>query len=150
MLVPAVDFLFALLVLVALMGWYNTWPTGPQVLSAPLFVALAVVASLGVGFFLSALNVRYRDVRYAVPVFLQVLPFVSGVPYAISAIPTKWQWILSVNPMTSVISGWRWSLLGAPAPNPGQVAVGVAVASVMFLGGLAVFRSSEPGFADTI
>jgi lipopolysaccharide transport system permease protein len=99
---------------------------------------------------LSAVNVRFRDVQYAIPVFLQVLPLVSGVPYALSKIPEKWQWILSANPMTSVISGWRWTMLGADAPNPGQVAVGVAVALAVFLGGLAFFRSSEPRFADTI
>jgi lipopolysaccharide transport system permease protein len=149
-LVPVVDLFFALLVLVALMGWYGTWPAGPEGALAPLFFGLAVVASLGVGFFLAALNVRYRDVRYAVPVFLQVLPFLSGVPFAVSSIPEKWQWILSVNPMTSVINGWRWTLLDAPAPNLGQVGVGIAVGVIMFLAGLAFFRFSEPRFADTI
>jgi lipopolysaccharide transport system permease protein len=149
-LVPVVDFVFALFVLVGLMAWYGTWPSGPKVLLAPLFLSIAVISALGAGFFLSALNVRYRDVRYAIPVFLQVLPFVSGVPFAVTSVPVKWQWILSVNPMTSVISGWRWSLLDAPAPNPGQVAIGVAVAIVLLLVGLAVFRSSEPRFADTI
>jgi lipopolysaccharide transport system permease protein len=149
-LVPVVDFFFAIFVLVGLMAWYGTWPSGPKVLLAPLFLAVALITALGAGFFLSALNVRYRDVRYAIPVFLQVLPFVSGVPFAVTSVPEKWQWILSLNPMTSVISGWRWSLLDAPAPNLGQVAVGVAVAVVVLLVGLAFFRSSEPRFADTI
>jgi lipopolysaccharide transport system permease protein len=149
-LVPIVDFVFALFVLVGLMAWYGTWPSGPKVLLAPLFLSIAVLSALGAGFFLSALNVRYRDVRYAIPVFLQVLPFVSGVPFAVTSVPVKWQWILSINPMTSVISGWRWSLLDAPAPDPGQVAIGVAVAILLLLVGLAVFRSSEPRFADTI
>jgi lipopolysaccharide transport system permease protein len=149
-LVPVVDFLIALLVLVGLMAWYGTWPAGPEVAVAPLFFGLSVIASLGAGFFLSALNVRYRDVRYAIPVFLQVLPFVSGVPYSVTSIPDKWQWILSLNPMTSVITGWRWALLNAPAPNPGQVTVSVAVSVALFLAGLTFFRSSEPGFADTI
>ena len=116
----------------------------------PLFLALAFATALGAGFLLSALNVRYRDVAYAIPVFLQLMPFVSGVLYEVRAIPTKWQWILSLNPMTAVISGWRWTVLGAPAPNPGQVAVGVGVALLLLLFGLGVFRTSEPRFADMI
>jgi lipopolysaccharide transport system permease protein len=115
-----------------------------------VFLGLAFVIVLGIGFFLSALNVRYRDVAYAIPVFLQVLPFVSGVPYAVSEIPEKWQWILSLNPMTAVISGWRWTVLGAAAPDAGQVAVGAVFAFLLLLAGLAFFRSSEPRFADTI
>jgi lipopolysaccharide transport system permease protein len=149
-LVPVVDFLLAIIVLVGLMAHYNRWPTLPEFLLAPAFVALALVTALGGGFLLSALNVRYRDVPYAIPVFLQVLPFVSGVPYAVSELPEKWQWILAFNPITSVVSGWRWALLGGPPPNPGQVAVGVAVAILLLLGGLTYFRSSEPRFADTI
>jgi homopolymeric O-antigen transport system permease protein len=149
-LVPVVDFLLALVVLVPLMAWYGTWPGGVEVVLAPAFIGLAFVTALGIGFLLSALNVRYRDVPYAIPVFLQVLPFVSGVPYELTQIPERWQWILSVNPMTAVISGWRWSVLGAPAPDPGQLAVGAAVAIALLLGGLAFFRSSEPRFADTI
>jgi lipopolysaccharide transport system permease protein len=149
-IVPLIDFLVGLPVLIALMWYYGTWPNGAKVLLAPLFIALAMVTVLGLGFLLSAINVRYRDVRYMIPVFLQVLPLLSGVMYAVEAIPTKWQWILSFNPMTAVIAGWRWAMLDAAAPNLGQTAVGVAVATVLFVGGLAVFRSSEPRFADTI
>ena len=149
-LVPIVDFMLALVVLVPLMAWYNTWPGGVEVLLAPAFVGLAFVTALGIGLLLSALNVRYRDVPYAIPVFLSVLPFVSGVPYEFNEIPERWQWILSVNPMTAVISGWRWTVLNAPAPDPGKTAVGLAVAAALLLGGLAFFRSSEPRFADTI
>jgi homopolymeric O-antigen transport system permease protein len=149
-LVPFVDFALALLVLVALMAHYGTWPSGAEVALAPAFVGLAFISALGIGFLLSALNVRYRDVPYAIPVFLQVLPFVSGVPYAVSELPQKWQWILSLNPITSVVSGWRWALLSGPAPDPGKVAVGVVVALVLFMGGLTFFRRSEPRFADTI
>jgi lipopolysaccharide transport system permease protein len=149
-IVPLFDFLVATPVLLVLMWVYDVWPGGLEVLAAPLFMFLALFTALGGGFILSALNVRYRDVRYAIPVFLQVLPLLSGVMYAVEAIPEKWQWILAFNPMTSVISGLRWSLLDANEPNWSQVAVGVAVAIVVFVGGLAVFRSSEPRFADTI
>jgi lipopolysaccharide transport system permease protein len=149
-LVPLVDLLVGLPVLMALMGVYGTWPTGPEVLFAPLFIMLALVTALGAGFLLSAVNVRYRDVPYMIPVFLQVLPLLSGVMYAVAAIPVKWQWVFAFNPMTAVISGWRWAILGADAPNWGQTAVGVAVSAALFLVGLAVFRRSEPRFADTI
>jgi lipopolysaccharide transport system permease protein len=149
-LVPIIDFLVGLPVLVALMALYGTWPGGVHALFAVIFMALAMVTALGAGFLLSAINVRYRDVRYMIPVFLQALPLLSGVMYAVDAFPTKWQWILSVNPMTAVIAGWRWAVLDASPPNLGQTSVGVAVAAALFLGGLAVFRSAEPRFADTI
>jgi homopolymeric O-antigen transport system permease protein len=149
-LVPAVDFLIGLLVLLALMVRYQQYPTGPEFLLAPVFLGLAFVTALGIGFGLSALNVRYRDVPYAIPVFLQVLPLLSGVPYAVNEIPEKWQWILSVNPMTTVITGWRWAIISGPAPDPAQSAVGFVVAIVLLVVGLAFFRRSEPRFADTI
>jgi lipopolysaccharide transport system permease protein len=148
--VPLVDFVVGLPVLLVLMWKYDTWPDGWKVVTAPLFMLLAVVTVLGISLLLAAVNVRYRDVRYMIPVFLQVLPLLSGVMFAVDQIPEKWQWILSFNPMTSVISGWRWAMLGASPPDPGQVAVGVAVALTLFVVGLAVFRSSEPRFADTI
>lgn len=148
--IPYLDFLIGLPVLVVLMWYYDTWPSGLQVLTAPLFMGLAVLTALGSGLFLSAVNVRFRDVRYVIPVILQVLPLLSGVMFAVSEIPKKWQWILALNPMTAVISGWRWAVLDAPEPNWGQVGVGVAVAALFFVVGLAVFRSAEPRFADTI
>lgn len=149
-LVPMIDFLVGLPVLIGLMWFYGSWPTGMEVVVAPLFMLLALVTALGAGFLLSAINVRFRDVRYMIPVFLQVLPLLSGVMFAVDQIPEKWQWILSLNPMTTVIGGWRWAVLGANMPDPGQMAVGFTVAALIFVGGLAVFRSSEPRFADTI
>jgi lipopolysaccharide transport system permease protein len=148
--VPLVDFVVGLPVLLFLMAKYGTWPDGWKVLTAPLFILLAVVTVLGIALMLAAINVRFRDVRYMIPVFLQVLPLLSGVMFAVDQIPEKWQWILSLNPMTSVISGWRWAVLDANAPQTGQVALGVAVALALFGVGLATFRSSEPRFADTI
>lgn len=149
-IVPMVDLIVGIPVLVALMWVYETWPGGIEVLMAPVFLALALMTALGAGFFLSALNVRYRDVRYMIPVFLQVLPLLSGVMYAVEQIPTKWQWILAFNPMTAVIAGLRWAALDAPAPILAHTAIGVGVTLVLFFGGLAVFRASEPRFADTI
>jgi lipopolysaccharide transport system permease protein len=149
-LVPVVDFFVGLPVLITLMGLYGTWPKGAQVILAPAFLSLALVSALGIGFLLSSLNVRYRDVPYIIPVFLQVLPLLSGVMYAVEEVPNKWQWILALNPMTAVIAGWRWAVLGAAEPSWAQTGVGVAVGIVLFLIGLTVFRASEPRFADTI
>jgi lipopolysaccharide transport system permease protein len=149
-IVPMVDFVVGLPVLLALMWYYDTWPGGVEVVFAPLFMALAFVTALGLGLFLSALNVRFRDVRYMIPVFLQVLPLLSGVMYAVQSIPEKWQWVLSLNPMTTVITGWRWAVLDAAPPDPAQATLGFAIGLVLFFVGLWVFRSSEPRFADTI
>jgi lipopolysaccharide transport system permease protein len=148
-LVPLVDFVLALVILVGMMAWYSTWPSASAVF-APLFIVLAFITALGIGLVLSALNVRYRDVPHILPVFMQVLPFLSGVPFALDGVPLKWQWLLALNPMTSVIAGWRWTILGGPKPVAGQVALGIGVALLLLIGGLAFFRSSEPRFADTI
>jgi lipopolysaccharide transport system permease protein len=149
-LVPIVDFLVGLPVLLVLMAMYGTWPGGIQLITAPAFLALALITALGGGFLLASVNVRYRDVPYAIPVFLQVLPLVSGVMYELDNLPEKWQWLLSLNPITTVIAGWRWAVLGAPQPNWAHAAVGAAVSLAILLIGLTVFRTSEPRFADTI
>lgn len=148
-LVPLVDFIVGLPILIVLMAMYGTWP-GAQVVAAPLFLALALITALGGGFFLSSVNVRYRDVPYIIPVFLQVLPLVSGVMYAVDKLPNKWQLLLAFNPMTTVIAGWRWSMLGAAEPNWAHSAIGAAMGLLIFVFGLTVFRASEPRFADTI
>ena len=149
-LVPLVDFAIGLSVLLVVMMVYGTWPDSPAVLLAPVFMLLAVVTALGIGFLLSTLTARWRDVPFMIPVFLQILPLVSGVMYALNQIPEKWQWIFSFNPMSAVIAGWRWALLGEAAPQLGQTAVSVGVALLLFAGGLAVFRRFEPSFVDTI
>ena len=149
-LVPLVDLIVSLPVLIALMAFYGTWPATAAVALAPAFIGLAFMTALGIGLLLATVNVRYRDVPYMIPVFLQVLPLLSGVMYALNQIPAKWQWLLSLNPMSAVIAGWRWGILGETAPNWGQTTVSVTVSVVLFLVGLAVFRASEPRFADTI
>jgi ABC-type polysaccharide/polyol phosphate export permease len=148
--VPLVDLALGCVVLVPLMTYYDVLPNGMIALASIGFVLLTALTALGAALWLSAVNVRYRDVPQAIPVFMQVLPLLSGVPFAINGVPEKWQWILSLNPMTSVISGWRWALIDAPEPEWGQVGLGVTVAVLLFLAGLTYFRSSEPRFADTI
>ncbi|MGE5691679.1 MAG: ABC transporter permease [Pseudomonadota bacterium] len=147
--VPAIDFALAFVVLIGLMQWFHV-PVHATVVFMPAFLLLAFVTALGVGLFFSAMNVRYRDVPYALPFVVQLWMWLSPVAYAITELPDRYEWIFALNPMTGVINGFRWSLLGTPAPPPGQLAVSVAAAIVFFLGGLAFFRRSEPRFADTI
>jgi lipopolysaccharide transport system permease protein len=149
-IVPMIDLIVGLPVLVFVMWIHEAFPQGWEIILAPAFLFLALITALGVGFFFAALNVRYRDVRYIIPVLLPVLPLVSGVIYEVREFPTTWQWILSLNPMTTVISGWRWAVVDGVPPDVAQSAVGVAVALAMFFGGLTVFRATEPKFADTI
>jgi lipopolysaccharide transport system permease protein len=148
--VPLVDLIVGLPVLIAVMAVYGAWPKGISGALAPLFIFLAFITALGVGFLLATVNVRWRDVRYMIPVFLQVLPLLSGVMYTLDKLPSKWQWVLSVNPIAAAISAWRWAILGDVAPQWDQFAVGVGVSILLFLVGLAAFRTYEPRFADTI
>jgi len=147
--VSLVDFLIASVILVGMMVWFMVWPS-PAVVLAPLFLLMALLTALGVGLFLSAVNVRYRDVPYAVPFLVQIWMYVSGVVYAISALPERWQWVLALNPMTAVISGFQWGVISTPAPELGKTLVSVASMAAMFVVGLWFFRASEPRFADTI
>ena len=127
--VPLVDFVIGLPVLLVVMAVVRhvARQLRPSLL-APAFMGLAIVTALGIGFLLSTLTARWRDVPYMIPVFLQILPLVSGVMYALDQIPEKWQWLFSLNPMSAVIAGWRWAMLGETAPQLGQTAVSVAVA----------------------
>jgi lipopolysaccharide transport system permease protein len=147
--VPIVDFLLAFVVLVGMMAWFQVWPS-PAIVLTPLFLVMACIAALGVSLFLTALNVRYRDVPYAIPFLMQIWLFLSGVVYAINALPEKWQWVLALNPMTAVIAGFQWGVIGTAAPEPGKTLVSIGATAVFFVVGLWYFRRSEPRFADTI
>jgi homopolymeric O-antigen transport system permease protein len=147
--VPVVDFFFALIVLAGLWVWFQTWPS-PAIVFAPAFLFMALITALGVGLFLSAVNVRYRDVAYVIPFLMQTWMFVSGVFYAFSSLPEYAQWILSVNPMTAVIVGFQWGVVGTDPPELGKTLISIASMAVIFVVGLWYFRRSEPKFADTI
>ena len=95
------------------MAWYDTWPTARSSSSPPLFLALAFVTALGIGFLFLRSTSATATCPTSIPVFLQMLPLLSGVLYALDELPEKWQWILSLNPMTAVIAGWRWAMLDA-------------------------------------
>ena len=146
---PLVDFLIVFPVFFAMMFWYEI-PVGVEALLVPFFVLIAAAAALGSGLLLTVASVRYRDVPYAIPFVLQTWMFLSGVFFSVNDLQERYQWLLSFNPMMAVITGIRWSLLGATAPSVPVVAVGTVTAVAVLFGGLAVFRRAEPRFADTI
>ncbi len=146
---PAVDFCVAFSVLIGMIFWFEI-PVGVEVVFVPFFLLLAAVTAFGVGLLFAVANVRYRDVPYALPFVINIWMYLSAVIYPIDALEERYQWILSLNPMVAVITGFRWALLGASPPSTSVVVVGTAMGIAFLLTGLAVFRSAEPRFADTI
>uniref|UniRef100_Q01XL6 Transport permease protein n=1 Tax=Solibacter usitatus (strain Ellin6076) TaxID=234267 RepID=Q01XL6_SOLUE len=149
MLAGLVDFGISFLVLLGLLFYYGITPT-ITLLALPLFLLLAIAAALGVGLWLCALNVQYRDVRYTIPFLTQFWMFATPVAYSSSLVPAQWRALYGLNPMAGVVEGFRWALLGkTPAPGP-LLAVSVAVVVVILVGGLYYFRSMEKTFADVV
>jgi lipopolysaccharide transport system permease protein len=146
---PLVDFAISFVILLGMMAWYRIAPTW-GVLALPFFTLLAVVTSVAVSLYLSALNVKYRDVGHAIPFLVQFWMYASPVVYSLTIIPEKWRILYSLNPMVGVIEGFRWALLGKARPDFAVMAVGVVVASVLLLGGLVYFKRTERFFADII
>ena len=150
-----VDFAVAFTVLIGLMVWYRVPPT-MAVIWLPLFLFLAILAALGSGLWLAALNVEYRDVRYVVPFFVQIWLFVTPVIYPTSRMTAKLAelglpvWLSGLNPMTGVVEGFRWALLGSGS-KPGPILVAsAAVNLVLLVSGAFYFRRMERTFADVV
>jgi lipopolysaccharide transport system permease protein len=146
---PLVDVAIAGLIYLLLMLLYGvnfTW----GLLLLPFFLALAILTALAFGVWLASLTVVYRDFRYIIQFMLQLWLFASPVMYASSIVPTTWRPLYSLNPMVSVIDGFRWALLGAESPALIPLAVSVAVVLSMLAGGLYFFRRIEGSFADVI
>lgn len=144
-----VDFAVAFVLLVAMMAYYGLAP-GPRVLFLPVFVALATVTALSVGVWLSALNVKFRDVRYVVPFLIQIWMFATPVVYASSIVPEKWRWAYGLNPMVGVVEGFRWALLAKESTIGSSTYVSVAAVAVILISGLVYFRRAEASFADVL
>jgi lipopolysaccharide transport system permease protein len=142
-----VDFGISFVVLLILMSYYRIVPTATIVV-LPLFIILAVATALSVGLWLSALNVQFRDVRYTIPFLTQFWLFATPVAYPSSLVPERWRVWYGLNPMTGVVEGFRWALLGK-ARSPGtSLWVSVLVVVLLLVGGLAYFRRMESTFAD--
>lgn len=148
-LVPLVDAAIALAMLFVLMAWYGITPTAALVW-LPAFTVLAVAAAAGASLWLSALNVKYRDVRYVVPFLVQFWLFVTPVIYPTSLVPAPWKAAYGLNPMATVIEGFRWALIGAAPPDPAMVGASVVSTAVMLWAGLRYFRRMEGLFADVL
>jgi lipopolysaccharide transport system permease protein len=144
-----VDFMIAFVVLIGMMIYYGVVPT-TAVWTIPFFVLLATITALGVGLWLSALNVYYRDVRYTLPFLIQFWLFATPVIYPSSLIPERWQPLYGLNPMAGVIEGFRWALLaGSSGPNS-MLVVSVASVIMLLVSGLYFFRRVERAFADEV
>lgn len=143
------DFLIAFVFLIGMMIYYGMAPTAVA-WTIPLFLVLAVGTALGVGLWLSALNVQYRDVRYAIPFLTQLWLFATPIAYPSSLIPGPWRALYGLNPMAGVVEGFRWALLGSANPPGGLLLVSVAATLIVFSSGLYYFRRMERTFADTV
>ncbi len=143
-----VDFALAFALLVVLMVFYGAAPTA-NVVFLPLFLVMAVAAALAIGLWLSAVNVKYRDVRHTVPFLTQFAMFITPIAYPSSLVPARWQAIYGLNPMAGVVDGFRWALLGAGAPGPLFVVSAIVVVGSL-VGGLYYFRRMEKSFADIV
>ncbi|MGA2819268.1 MAG: ABC transporter permease [Anaerolineales bacterium] len=147
---PLVDLALAFLVLIAMMGYFHLGPS-VAVIWLPVFLLLAFVTALGVGLWLSALNVEYRDVRYVVPFLTNFWLFVTPVAYPSSLLKEPWHTIYGLNPMAGVVDGFRWALLGAKTPAPGPMVLVSALAALLILvSGAYYFRRMERTFADVV
>jgi lipopolysaccharide transport system permease protein len=146
---PVIDFIFSFFVLLGLLTWFNIKPTW-AIMTLPLLFVFSATTALAVSLWFSALNVRYRDVGYTIPVLIQLWMFASPIIYPISIIPPKWQPLYSINPMVSVISGFRWALLGKESPDFVMLGISIAVVLVLLTGGVIYFRRMERTFADVI
>jgi lipopolysaccharide transport system permease protein len=132
-----------------MMVYYHHAPT-IHVLWLPAFLLLGLAASIGMGFWLSAMNVKYRDVRYVVPFLVQFWMYASPIIYPSSMIPARYRTLYALNPIVGVVDGFRWALLGTKtAPGP-VVAVSAAATLLFLLGGALYFRRMETEFADIV
>jgi lipopolysaccharide transport system permease protein len=147
--VPLIDFLMSFAVLIGLFVWYGRAPSW-HVVFLPVFLGMALLTALGIGLWLSALNARYRDVPFAIPFLIQIWLYASPVIYPVSLIPAHWRWLLALNPMTGVLDGFRWALLGRGTPDFGVYGISLAVGVVMIVVGLVVFKHVERRFADVM
>jgi lipopolysaccharide transport system permease protein len=148
-LAGVVDFALAFIVLLGIMFYYGLLPT-INVIWLPLFALLALATSVGVGLWLAAMNVQFRDVRYTIPFLTQAWLFVTPIAYPSSLLPEPWRTLYGLNPMAGVVEGFRWALLGTDtAPGP-MLIVSSAVALILLVSGAFYFRRMEQSFADVV
>ena len=143
------DFLISFIILIVMMAYYGIAP-GVTALTIPLWTLLAMATALGVGLWLAALNVRYRDIRYAVPFLTQIWMYATPVAYASSLVPPAWRPFYALNPMAGVIEGFRWALLGQTSTSATMIPVSLVTVTLLLISGLFYFRRTERTFADIV
>lgn len=145
-----IDFLISFVILIGLMAYYQFVPSW-NILLLPLFIIMALLASLGPGLWITALNVKYRDFRYVIPFVVQFGLYISPVGFSSNVIPEKWRLLYSLNPMVGVIDGFRWCILGGTSPIywPG-FALSITIVTFFLWLGISSFRKMEKSFADLI
>ncbi|MFN9172968.1 MAG: ABC transporter permease [Synechocystis sp.] len=145
-----VDFLISGMILLGLMIWYNFIPSW-RIITLPVFILIAFAASMGAGLWLCSLNVKYRDFRYIVPFIVQFGLYISPVGFSSNVVPEKWRLLYSINPMVSVIDGFRWAILGGSSTLfiPG-FCLSLGLVLIIFVTGIKHFRKTERTFADVI
>lgn len=150
MIVNLIDLFISFAILIVIMIIYKFVPT-VNILFVPFLLVLLIINSLGLGYLISSLNVKYRDFRYIIPFFLQFGLYISPVGFNSSIIPQKWRLIYSLNPMVGVIDGFRWAIIGEKFQLylPGFI-LSIGISIIIFIGGFLVFRKTERKFADVI
>jgi len=144
-----VDFVLAFIVLIGMMAFYGITPSA-AVFWLPLFFLLAFITALGVGLWLSAMNVMFRDVRYALPFLIQIWLFATPIAYSASLLKGIWKTLYGLNPMVGVVEGFRWALLGVETRPGPMIAVSSFVSIVLLVSGAYYFRRMERSFADVV
>ena len=144
-----VDLALSFVVLLGMLAWYRL-PLTANAVWIPAFALLAIVTAAGVGIWLSALNVEFRDVRYAVPFLVQFWMFATPIAYSSSHVPERWRALYGLNPMVGVVDGFRWALLGAPRPSGGALAASTVASALILVSGAYYFRRVERSFADIV
>ena len=147
--VALVDFAINFTMLVLLMIWYEFLP-GWRIIVLPVFAGIALFASLGPGLWLTALNVKYRDVRYIIPFLVQFGLYVSPVGYSSNVVPEQWRLLYSLNPAVGVIDGFRWCIIGGQQLYLPGIILSACVTAIFFWFGIRQFRKMESSFADVI
>ena len=146
-----IDLALSMLVLFGMMAWYRAdMVFGIRLVLFPAFLLPAIAFAGGLSLWLSAMAVRYRDVHHLVPYLLQIGMFVTPVVYAVKLLPVRFQWLLRLNPMTGVVEGFRWSLLGKPVEGWGMLGVGFLLGLLLLFSGMVYFRRVERTMADVI
>lgn len=147
--VGIIDFLVSFVILIAIMIGYHT-PISARVAALPLFFLLCIVFTIGLGLWTAALYVRYRDMRHLIPFLTQFGMYVSPVAYSSASVPAKWRFLYSLNPMTAVIDGFRWSLLGTTQLYLPGIVAGTVTSIFMLIVGVYYFKQTERVFADVM